>query len=399
MTVENYNDYTEVDPDGLGRTTGHVQWNADGNHLDHVAWQQSEDESRLYDDKGANHFGDFEHKVDIYWVLTSPSGNYFCTGIQWMLSNTVDDTGYHNDNNIDYLAVAFRQTSTGQNRLYAMARDGATINVDYYACSLTTWYYLVIERSTSTLTCKIYSDSSRTTLLDTLSVTCPTTQFRYIYACNTHINEAFRRIEVQIENLDLQEGAATYTKTFQIDALFQKLGIAKTFGLDAALQKRDLTGQFVTDVFFKKVGAKIFGVDAFLKKSNVTVSFAIDSIFGVVSKTKTFDLDLLLKALGFKKTFLVDAVLRKTRIVTVGLDVVLCKTGAKAFSTDVLFKGLEFKSFLIDAYFGAVGAVTYTRSFALNVVFAYKVKLPEILLDESGKIVLNISRPYVWVGD
>jgi hypothetical protein len=38
------------------------------------------------------------------------------------------------------------------------------------------------------------------------------------------------------------------------------------------------------------------------------------------------------------------------------------------------------------------------KSFALDAVFAYKVKLPELWLTENGKIVLNISKPYTWVG-
>lgn len=39
-----------------------------------------------------------------------------------------------------------------------------------------------------------------------------------------------------------------------------------------------------------------------------------------------------------------------------------------------------------------------TKSFALDAVFAYKVRLPELWLTENGKLVLNISKPYTWVG-
>ena len=56
------------------------------------------------------------------------------------------------------------------------------------------------------------------------------------------------------------------------------------------------------------------------------------------------------------------------------------------------------KSFGVDIYFGAVEAETYAKSFGLGVIFAYKVRLPELWLDENGKIVLNISKPYTWVG-
>jgi hypothetical protein len=54
------------------------------------------------------------------------------------------------------------------------------------------------------------------------------------------------------------------------------------------------------------------------------------------------------------------------------------------------------KTFGLDVYFGAVETEANTKTFGLNVIFAYKVRLPELWLDENGKIVLNISKPYAW---
>ena len=66
---------------------------------------------------------------------------------------------------------------------------------------------------------------------------------------------------------------------------------------------------------------------------------------------------------------------------------------------DVLLKKVdETATFGLDTCFGSVEAETYAKSFGLNAVFAYKVRLPELWLDEDGKIVLNISKPYTWVG-
>jgi len=66
---------------------------------------------------------------------------------------------------------------------------------------------------------------------------------------------------------------------------------------------------------------------------------------------------------------------------------------------DVLLKRLDAtKTFGLDVYFGPVEAETYAKNFGLNIIFAYKVRLPELWLDENGKIVLNISKPYTWVG-
>ena len=56
------------------------------------------------------------------------------------------------------------------------------------------------------------------------------------------------------------------------------------------------------------------------------------------------------------------------------------------------------KTFGLDVYFGSVAAETYAKEFGLDVMFAYKVRLSELWLDENGKLVLNISKPYAWVG-
>ena len=57
------------------------------------------------------------------------------------------------------------------------------------------------------------------------------------------------------------------------------------------------------------------------------------------------------------------------------------QTYTKTWATDALFKKLGI-----------------TKTLGVDVVFAYKVRLPELWLDENGKLVLNISKPYTWVG-
>jgi hypothetical protein len=87
--------------------------------------------------------------------------------------------------------------------------------------------------------------------------------------------------------------------------------------------------------------------------------------------TKTWATDALFKKLGITETFSVDAALQKQDIP---------------------------KTFGVDVYFGPVEAETYAKSFGVSVIFAYRVRLPELWLDENGKLVLNISKPYTWVG-
>ena len=135
----------------------------------------------------------------------------------------------------------------------------------------------------------------------------------------------------------------TYTKTWTTDALFKKLGIPKTLGVDATFQKQNIQ--------------ETFGIDAEFLKRHIIKSFTVDARFGaLMTQTISKQIDVLLKKLDLTKNF--------------GLDV----------------------------YFGSVEAETYSKTFGVSVILAYKVRLPELWLDENGKIVLNISKPYIWVG-
>jgi len=149
----------------------------------------------------------------------------------------------------------------------------------------------------------------------------------------------------------------TYTKTWATDALFKKLGIQKSLNVDTAFQKQDNPKTFSLDAAFQKSFTIQKQIGALFKRLDIPKSFVVDACFGaLVTHTIARQIDVVLKKLGAAKIF--------------GLDV----------------------------YFGAVEAETYAKSFGLSVMFAYKVRLPELWLDENGKIVLNISKPYTWVG-
>lgn len=149
----------------------------------------------------------------------------------------------------------------------------------------------------------------------------------------------------------------TYTKTWTTDALFKKLGIPKTLSVDTAFQKQDIPKTFGLDATFQKSFIIQKQIDALFKRFDILKSFAVDARFGaLMTQTISRQIDILLKKLDLTKNF--------------GLDV----------------------------YFGSVEAETYAKTFALDAIFAYKVRLPELWLDENGKIVLNISKPYTWVG-
>jgi hypothetical protein len=191
------------------------------------------------------------------------------------------------------------------------------------------------------------------------------------------IGYAWRAVEIYFDSVVIADTyigpeSETYTKIWTTDALFKKLGITKTLSVDTAFQKQDIpkifgldstfqksfTTQKQLDVLFKKLdNLETFGIDADFLKRDITKSFALDAHFGaLMTQTISRQIDVLLKKLDVTKTF--------------GLDV----------------------------YFESAEAETYTKNFALDVIFAYKVRLPELWLDENGKLVLNISKPYTWVG-
>jgi hypothetical protein len=171
---------------------------------------------------------------------------------------------------------------------------------------------------------------------------------------------------------DYTPSGATYTKTWTIDGLFKKLGIPKSLGVDTAFQKQDIP--------------KTFGLDAAFQKS-FSIQKQIDALFKRLDILKTFGVDADFLKRDIIKSFAVDACFGGLMTQTISRQI------------DVLLKKLDLtKNFGLDVYFGPFEAETYTKNFALDTIFAYKVRMPELWLDENGKIVLNISKPYTWVG-
>jgi hypothetical protein len=167
-------------------------------------------------------------------------------------------------------------------------------------------------------------------------------------------------------------GSETYTKTWTTDALFKKLGITKNLIVDTAFQKQDIP--------------KTFGLDSTFQKS-FTIQKQLDALFKKLDKLETFGIDTGFLKRNIIKSFAVDARFSALMRQTISRQI------------DALLKKLDAtKTFGLDAHFGAGEAETYAKNFALDTIFAYKVRLPELWLDENGKIVLNISKPYTWVG-
>ena len=149
----------------------------------------------------------------------------------------------------------------------------------------------------------------------------------------------------------------TYTKTWSTDSIFKKLDIPKAFSVDTGFQKKNIPKTFVVAESFQKSFTIQKQTDTLFRRFDVIKSFAVDAHFGaLMTQFLSRPIDVLLKKLDATKTF--------------GLD----------------------------TCFGEVVSETYEKSFGLSFIFAYRVWLPELWLDENGKLVLNISKPYVWVG-
>lgn len=211
MATENFTTYTETDPGGKITVTS--------SKVD-VATLLDSEVSRVYKDAGVNHFaGDYEHLVTVYCSSATVTG---LSNVVWAVANVSNGdvalNGFGNDAN--WLRMYEETGSTAS--LYLQENDGGSSYTDTNtSLSLSTPYYLKIKRDESigtygTLYCYIYSDSGRTSLVDTLSITLHTSKkdYQYVYAHAGWNSEAGSYSWTgYTENLDLQEGATSSIKT------------------------------------------------------------------------------------------------------------------------------------------------------------------------------------------
>ena len=211
MALENYTTYSEYDASGLV-TVGANTLAVAGNN------QTAFSVHKVF---AAGHFsGDFEHVVAVALNKDSTTNYAWCPF--WGLSNETAESA-HSFKEIqaasgDCLYIAqYEGSGVVWIRLFEISTGTQYID-GYNSASYDTWYYCEIERDESTgtygtLLCRIYSDESRTSLVDTLSVTLHKKEdFRTVYAVSSFYNNSGRPYSQEIKNLDLQE-AATITAT------------------------------------------------------------------------------------------------------------------------------------------------------------------------------------------
>lgn len=167
MAILNLTTFTEVDSAGdLTVTSAACQFSS----------MQRDADSYVYWNYGAGFLTNF--RVNLEFQITNVSGNAG-TAVLVAISDTIgslQDTITATDG-IDILAYA----NSGDMQIHMTDRSNS--NTDFYTIggTSTAVLYCTFERKGTTATFKIYSDSNRSTLVDTLTITCESTAKRYFY--------------------------------------------------------------------------------------------------------------------------------------------------------------------------------------------------------------------------
>src|SRR3990167_6767698 len=165
MALQNYTTYTETDPNNRYTVTS--------TKINVVGLDRNEDAHVVYD-FGVNFFNEnFTTKVDVY--IDSASQVDGLLRMAWGLANAIDDVSGLRVAGQSHLDIYIAKTSTG-GLVAASEYYGSNVFDNSIDLSLDTTYYLTIVRDESigtygTLYCYIYSNSGRTTLVDTLTIT------------------------------------------------------------------------------------------------------------------------------------------------------------------------------------------------------------------------------------
>lgn len=166
-------------------------------------WSVRTESAYLYRNFGASHFGDFEFKVTVTIVAHENTSRFDVV----TLANMVGDLKAIQDSLGAAVGVLFYVDGSGIHYLYAQEYyNGTAYSSSSYAYAHNVPYYLTIKKLGTAFTCKVYSDSARTNLLATLSLTLHADHhFQYVYPCCTYNDGTNRYCDGDITDLDLQE--------------------------------------------------------------------------------------------------------------------------------------------------------------------------------------------------
>lgn len=198
MPTEDFGYYTEVDTDNvLTVTTSRCTF--DGLQMN---WTQD----YVYKDFGPARFGtNWTHTFDV--CITTAEDQ--AVAVFYAQSNEIDYWG----SLANGFGVYFQVEGSGA-YLDINLKDIETANADSYlntSHSITKTYYMKLVRNGTSLALYIYSDSARTTLIDTLSITITNNNYRIIIPASTYTGGGLGATEIDgyIENLNLDASFRT----------------------------------------------------------------------------------------------------------------------------------------------------------------------------------------------
>lgn len=196
MAKEDYTTYTELDPNNRYQ-------NIVANSFDVVGLTRNEF-AAIYKDFGVGFFGDLPDGVihdELVTASSSVTANLYSMGF----SNNIADVRAHDINNFNSIWVGIQITGGGQRLLFLISINGAVFTSDFvFIGAFGTQYYRTFTRSAGTIISKIYLDSARTNLFDTLTLTgAPVNTFRYFYVANSFDNGKTTNITGVIANHEI----------------------------------------------------------------------------------------------------------------------------------------------------------------------------------------------------
>ena len=187
MALENWTTWTETDANSKLTVAANTLTVTAGTFNDSFS---------VGKDYGASHFGNFNHE---FQIKTTTRGSGSNARVYWMMGNDTLQQRYGTHNGI----LIYGWADSGS--LYLEETGGSYQSASY---SNNTDYWLRIERTGGTaLSCKIYSDSGRTNLLSTLSITVANTAYRYLTMANVGYGDTAADSFV-IKDLNINEAAS-----------------------------------------------------------------------------------------------------------------------------------------------------------------------------------------------
>ena len=194
MAIENLTTYTEVD------SGSDITITAPSASFD-TMFQNAN--SYVYKDFGAGNFGDFEIEFEAEIIsATSDGGGNNGAVVLCCVSNQVGTWPVWDSNSDGLFIDTYYLSTQYHTRIY----DQSNNNNDEYIWPVSVSIpltYFTFKRNGTTLTCEIYSDSARTTLIDTLTVTCETGTKRYLYALGSRNSGSTATITGNTQNFEI----------------------------------------------------------------------------------------------------------------------------------------------------------------------------------------------------